>query len=821
MSIINFKMSSIQFAFKPDSQAIKVFCLDVSGSTGNVSEYHTLSKLIYDTLKVSQLKIIGWDTTPQILTEEKYNIIQSKRQGFGGTLTSAIAQGLMNIACDGPIDLVILTDGEVDLKDISLCDNIMKDVVKKHTIASVSAFISTHNTVNCSVLAPFIRGEWNSLVFHNNKEIYNMNVKERNEMLELVRNASTANEIDAVYDKLVTLLTAMTMGKREGDPMLRSLILEMFSRIKTNIKKSLSSSEILTEIENEFFDTKDISVRSAKKLNEWYQISFNGVDFQSKIDFLLRLCDGKLSHLFDPKAIRDASIQRATVETTPQTESQLTMVNPTTLTDPIECPILLDSSPNQCIMINDGTPLFLDASKSMQDTIMSNTFFATSMNDLIKNRLDHGMSLEAYLDMVDKSVSPMTRATICGLIVLGDDPVSVSVTNDTIGKMLLGKHGIIGNPDVWFYVIYNCIKSGQVPWLELYLPMFENQLRYRMKNSSCTISMSGFPSHMQLKTKFGVALRFVLSQAELEMPKNISSFPTFSGSTHHIINLLNLYGCDVSPKLMKYCTLVQTLSHLVKEVKQLHMYAFETKYRSLFGNFYYIQASDLTPKVLSDSVSNGWFTEFVPVDGIQENLPPHAENHSKDCLTYNLAKLIVNNGSESITTFNLLESISYNDIDIFFNEPVITNDWPLYVNRTHSSFFQIHPKTLRPLTFVNGKHWKKSFVEVFNNDGHFTKQIFDATPEQKPSGDVFSGCRYYADFVNVYGFHPTLSDFVLFCLKTVKYSQYHHVTIPSVQFCKKIIDSYNFSRTLPVSTFITQYDASRNRETRIKIEESY
>lgn len=552
----------------------------------------------------------------------------------------------------------------------------------------------------------------------------------------------------------------------------------------------------------------------------WYTSTFNRDEFQSKINFLLQMCDGKLSHLFDPQQIRSAALQRATVTTTAQTDIQLAQIIPSDNVSPIQCPIMLDDSANMVVMISGMSPLFSEIDKSMQDAIMSNTFFATSLVDLIKNRIDHSISLEAHLSLPDQTQSPMTRNEICGCLVLGADDVSVRATNHVLGQMILGKSGIIGNPDIWFYVIYNIIKNGHAPWLESTLPMFENQLRYRMMHSGCTISMSGLANHVQLKTKFGVALRFVLSQVELEMKKEQSSFPIFSGSAQHIILLLQLYGCDLPDKLHKYCAVVHQLGRLVAEVKQMHLDPFKVKYRALIGNFYHIKKENLSQCVLDDATRNGWLNEYVSLDGTQTSLPDYATDMTElyRNLTYNIVQLIT---SESTTTFTIMDSIKYDDIEKLFLPPVpFENDWKLYQHpfKHYNHTITIHPATMRPVTYSHGTHWKNQFENYFNRDKHFTGTIFDSTDEKRPSGQIFNGCSLYGAFVQTYKIHPTLDDFVLYCYTRCKNSQYHHNTIPFVEFCERVIEFYNFSRNMPIDTFIAKYDSSRNRDERIKIE---
>ena len=831
---MNTALTKLDFAFSntslPGATDKIVFLPDISGSTGNDRFYHRLSREISEQVKPDF--IIGWDWAPRNLSDLEYQRIVTQQEGFGGTCTSAIAKGLLTLVPAGsPIHIIILTDGDVQLSDISLCDKLMEEVTSRHKILSVTAYISSSATVNCSVLAPFLRGEWSSLVFHDSHNntvltpVHSINTVERSELLELVKTATTEEEINAIYDRFVTLLTAMTMGKSSGDPQMRALILEMFARIKANIKKKLSQETILVDLQTEFRDTKDISVKSACDLHTWYTSTFNGGEFQAKIDFLLNICDGKLSHLFDPQQVRAASLQRATVNTTPQSDQQLAQIVPSDKVTPIQCPIMLDECANWCIMIT-GSPLFPKIEPSQQDAIRSNTFYATSLNDLLKTRLDHGISLEAYLSMPDQTISPMTRAEISGCIVLGADPISVKAANHAIGLMVLGKSGVIGNPDIWFYVIYNCIKGGNTPWLEHLLPMFENQLRYRMEHSGCTIAMSGLATHIQLKSTFGVALRFVLSQVELGMKKECSSFPIFSGSIQHIITLLKMFGCEIPDKLQKYCTIVHRLGQLVAEVKELHLGPFGIKYRALVGNFHQITPEDLSPSILENSQRNGWFHEYVPVDGPHTDTPAYAVDMTVDeCnLTYNLSKLIIAGGTESTTTFTIMDSqIPYHSIEKLFDEPIpIENDWKLYVHPLRDSrLVIIHPATMRPPTYTDAIHWKHGFETYYNRDKHFIGPVFDDTAEKRPSGDVFNGCKMYCTFVSTYNIHPTLADFVLYCYMICNNSQYRHSTIPFVEFCEQVINGYKFSRDISIVEFIHKYDASMNRDERLEIERSH
>ena len=801
-----------------------IFLVDISGSTTNVYNYHKLSENIYNSISKLNHIIVGWDTKYRILSDTEYLDIVSKKKGFNGTHTSAMAQYLSTLNGQN-LNLVILTDGEVVISDITLCDSIMSQVIKNNNILSVNAFICAgYSVVNCSVLAPFLRGEWTSNVYKDtdNKltSIHNIDNKERIYLLNLVKTANTEDEINNIYERLVTLLTAMTMGKKTGDPTMRALILEMFKRIKNNIKIKLSNNNLIKNIESEFFETKNLKINSVNELITWYNNSFKGDEFQAKIDFLLNMCDGQLSHMFNPADIRAAALSRSTTYTNKQTDDKLCEINniPSSVS-PIECPIMLDKTQNMVIMITDLPPLFNEIDKSMQDSIINNTFSAISLSDKIKQRLDHCISLEAYLGL-KTNISPITRKNILNCIVLGADPISVKATNYALGKMILGKSGIIGNPDIWFYVVYHVIKNN-VPWLEQILPMMENQLRYRMTHSNSTISMSGLPTHIQLRTKFGVSLRFVLSQIELKMKKDVSSFPIFAGLSHHIIYLLELFGCTIPESIKKYCIITNNLSKLVKECKVLHIDAFSTKYRSLIHNFYHITKDKLSDKIYYDSVNNGWFFEYIPLDGIQKNKPDFVKDMTEETINiiYNLSCLIDN---ENTSAFSILDNkVDIDNIDELYKVPIVQpDDWLLYTHPIKLPSVTIHPETMRPVTIKDGIHWKKSFVEFYNSDNHFTKTIFD-NEQERPSGDVFSGCSLYCEFVETYRLHPTIDDFILYCFKKCKNSQYKHKTLPCIEFCVDIISDYNFARNIDIDTFLKKYEASRDRNIRIEIEKKY
>lgn len=261
-----------------------IFFHDMSGSTSNQKNYHELSLKIYnDQVKNKNHIIVGWDNNYEILKDNTYIYMCINRRGRGGTLTSQIGKYLSTLNTTNSLELIIITDGEVDIGDISQCDYYVSNL--KLDIKKVTAYISSRSSPNCSVFAPFMRGSWDCKIFHDNqysnemKSIYSLNQKERFKLMEIIKTATTEEEINAVFDKLIDMVTSITMGKSTGDSNLRNDVLVMANRIKQNVKSKLSKSVFLEAFEKELTESKSVSIQTAQNLDKFYKDSFNNNAF--------------------------------------------------------------------------------------------------------------------------------------------------------------------------------------------------------------------------------------------------------------------------------------------------------------------------------------------------------------------------------------------------------------------------------------------------------------------------------------------------------------------------------------------------------------
>jgi hypothetical protein len=788
---------------------------DMSGSTANVTGYFDLAIKITRGLIGEGINVyaVGWNTDTIVFpTVDTYLSFCYDKVGSDGTLTSSIGKFLKNPSLKIPIgsdvDLIIFTDGAVDIADIQKCDNEMKEC--KYVIKNMKAYIYNYNDVNCSVLAPFMRGDWTCSVFrhYNNSEtkIYSMSQTDRSRLFETIKTATTQVEVDEVFDKLSGMIASITMGKTQGDPELRNDILKLADRIKQNIKSSFSSNSEFEAFENELSTNGVCSVDTMLKLSQKYQTSINGTDFQSKINSLLKICDGTLSNLFNISDIRAQSLDRSSAAVKQASPEELEKIMTETMPNVsiANCPITLDTSPNIVVFIRTGDPVFTTADKKVQDMIITNGFMTHILSDKIKERMDGYISLEAYLQLPDNTISPLSNAKSVACMVLGADPESVKATDYAIAQLTRGNDTVVGNRDLWFHTIYKMVENGDMPWLTDVLPMFRNQMIYRLKNSFTTISMSGLVNHTQARTTLANALYYTICQPAFNKDVKTSSFPIFAGSNVYIQNLINLVGYKLpTDNLIYYYTVIRTLSRLVSECKSMHIEQFRVKYDcSVYRS---VPIIDLTPEFEEFVKNTGQYFERILVDSTDQDATEISN------LDYNLSLLVT---SENLKTFDI--DINFDDIMTYYN-PIFPNypTWKLYTQPLGTHKLSICPATMRPWTYVNNKHWKDQFIETFTGN----VKAFSDTEERRPMGEVFSGVKYYGNFVEKFKFFPTRDDFLLFCFNAVRKCENSHYTIPCDYFCDVVVDTYNsiIGDTTPAQ-FINILASSMNRSKRIELE---
>lgn len=836
------------------------FAMDISGSVKGNIVYHCLCYALH--IKFNSIKTIPFIIN--ILWNNKYHIVSTQylyeyilipKYGNNGTLTSSIAMGILSNMPKQPINLVIITDGEVDINDINIADALMnKDLLSKGLkIDTMSGIIIRPSNVLCnaSVLSPYCR-DCSFSIYHIKEGNYTnchkydfhkpsmtivmtMDDVERIDILHQLDTISTIDELKIIYERLITLLTSKTMGisNPSSDPILielRSKILLMAKRIKITASKIHNSS--LVSFSDSLTTNNTASIEQMTNVFTSYYTTFAGDDLQHYIDNILSILDGKFSTTFDFATIRTAMLKRSAVaiKDVIPVDIQLTEVDMTATV--ATCPITLESENIMVILLNIIKPIFHQLDKGLQDAIKCNPFMILipQVLDIIKKCIDHAISVASCNVMMVNGIvrSPLTRNECNAFLVIGDDKQSIMAANTALAKMITGTKEIYGNVDIWFYAIYHLIITNQIPWLDDLKIMMRNQMIKRLtRPNTTTLSFSGLPIYVQLRSNLADACYYNIHQPFLKIENKYSSLQINWISIKYMINLLELanYHTPYLDVIKKYYVILRLLSYLINDVKKLHLKTFQIKYNSLIMQTTTFADSDYTPVFLQNAKISNFVCNWVTFDGILSSIPIIMDEFANfqldgypiitSSLVYNLSKLIT---KESITLWDIAPNISV--LDDYYTQIELVNviNWPLASGIDFSP--KLCPKTMRPYTyFGDGSHWTHKYCNTFNQDQRImaNSTIFDA--DGKSLRPVFAGYQYYIDFVCKYGYYPTLADFSTYVFNSMMNGQYNYMTLPKLSWLVNIIKNYShINSTISPTIFNDIANKSRNRIIRITME---
>jgi hypothetical protein len=733
------------------------FCTDYSGSTDKIRHYWTkVAKIHARLIELGcKIKYVFWDNDAKCVDEAKFLLTVRNMDGYGGTKPSNLLEYCKVLGAD---HMVLTTDGIISDNEVNRCNAIISAKIDKDNykinFKSVHCYVIAKTNINMSVIAPFMNERW---AFKSYRCLY-----EKDE--ELIESYDMA-ELEALhpiddYDRILNIVACAVMGKSTPLITLRNAILKKFSEY--NRQSKVDSTALSVEFEQH----KNISVASVEQFcKQYYAIKAN---VQDKLNDILTVCDNPASGIYSPEEIKAAAKKRIKVSVPEQEISEETCYTNVK----IEGPITFELG-SVALMVKRTV---LEVDDKLMRSISTNGFYASRFVDVIAAKMfDTRTTVTDHLQLKYNSldrVSPLTREKIIGLLTFGETDESVASNNYVIAKALFGTDSIVGNPDIWFYVVY--LAAKQMPRLAELLPLFETQLVYRMKTSTCNISLSGLYTTIQSNATFGLALRFMISQIEINLPKHQSSVPLFYAHLNHIVDLLNMYGCELPEQVKLYHKALLALYTLVKDVKVLHIDAFRSKWMALYYNFYRVDKKNVTANGLE-------FREYVLLDGEQKELPEHAGPNR--ALYYNLAFLII---EENVKVSDFMDKVTLENVKTFYQEPKLLQYWPLYKGFNGDEVeVPICPKTLRPYV----KDWQESHTKRYNGDGKVEQALFEQ--DGRPTDYVFSGTKMYGEFVVNYNKFPTQDEYILYCYLRTLSKDRGHKTIPNVEFCIRNWNQYS------------------------------
>lgn len=228
----------------------RVFAIDVSGSTGNCSFYHSKVTEIREEMYRSGDYIIIWDDKAKKISYTDMESINNRMDGFGGTYPQVIPPLLRSEFPSNVIDhLILITDGQISSSDIDKLDRDLLNYPIKFKKVTVY-IIGPQNEANLSVSCPFTRYCEHKIYQFESEDDYGTVINVSQKSIDAVSKINTISKINDFmneYNSIANGLIARFIGSN-GDKVISTDIIKMGTRIADNSKKALVSKEKNNEI---------------------------------------------------------------------------------------------------------------------------------------------------------------------------------------------------------------------------------------------------------------------------------------------------------------------------------------------------------------------------------------------------------------------------------------------------------------------------------------------------------------------------------------------------------------------------------------------
>ncbi len=711
--------------------------VDISGSVSGFREYWGEIMSWYMKNRTNIKNVYLWDNNiiKSSLSElEKYC---SQAIGKGGTNPELIANTLVKENIKN--NIIIFTDGDVYDTSVQKCDEILKNF----KIDNVECYIISQSQPNLSVTCPFTRNN-TSQVFYKQarQENYSCQIKTAQDY-EMIKELATINleTFNSKYSTIESLLIAKNMGTT-GDPATKELLI----KLKKNLAQELASSNIKNyglEIRNHLKSNDfDSALSVAKTITEEYFSSDIGMDIEKRIGYLISLC-GDLRGQYSVESIRSNRMMRADTAKV-ETDSNVEVETNELISNPVECPILMDLDVPQIMILDKGEPVLANLDKNIVDDIANCPLRILNYPEVVeklKKSISHWVGIKAD-DMI--TLNPFTKEKLIGTIPLGAHSQHVDCGNYTISKLFsAGK--IMGNLNMYMAVIWHLIKSGEFEFLNDIKSQVTEHLVYRLTNSSTYASMCGLPQFVLTKVPTDVAIWYCVNSCLLNQPTDRDTIRFHLFNLDIMLAMLDVLGYPVSENTYKQINRTKVLLSMLSSVKRNEL-EFRNKIYCLTQNAIEIDISKISDEVkMKENI-----VKWIPIDG-QASFKQKEQIMSSLPKFYN--KLSI---SEIIGLAQMVSpSKSASDIKLDVNwEPSDkTNgqvNWIYGLKPFNRTSPTICLKTFRPHYMVNYK----------NNVVPWTELVIE---EYGPLDKIISVERKFIDFFMKYGKFANQEEYLTFC----------------------------------------------------------
>lgn len=514
-----------------------LYAYDGSGSTGGSRLYHETSQSIFRTLPADgSTRILFWDSAARVISPDELRDINLSMKGCGGTDPSAVARHIVATNFHG--NLVFLSDGQVYSHQVDFCDRTLPAGWTFESVRVILVETGLVGSVNMSVSCPFTRNSPHTVQMvtlgNSSPKTVTQVTPDVIALLADLDAIKTVADWTAAAPLLEPAVIARTMGTT-GDPSLRDRLLALKKRIQRAEADAKGGSSTTVALYDALASgNTNAALALAADLTREYYGQEDDADIRSwsgQINRLVSMCEGALRGTFDLSnvngAIQSDRARRAPMATPAEataagaSEPDLSVTTDTTTS--FVCPITLDATGDSdvALLITDGEPLLAGVDKDIVNSLANCPLYIFRYPELLvrfQARLDHPLSLRALkeAEAVGASIteSPMTRNPVLGAICLGPHDDHGAATNWTLARLTAGGK-CLGNPDLWFAVIWFLVNRGAVPYLSPILPQLTAHLTWRLHAHKAPLSLLGTPEFPTTRVPLSVAIWYALASSAM------------------------------------------------------------------------------------------------------------------------------------------------------------------------------------------------------------------------------------------------------------------------------------------------------------------
>jgi hypothetical protein len=642
--------------------------------------------------------------------------------------------------------IILVTDGEVGDYSVQACDRTLNAAFEANKFKisrAVCYVIGSYNEPNLSVTCPFTRRS-ESKVFSRTRESPLKTVmqytQEDYKVLDSLEEISLEN-FEAKYTSIEQLIIAINMG-RDGNPELHSQLVAMKTRLVKELSKKLGKKMNYSEKvrlmlqENRVEDALGMVTNMAEK---YFEESGTG-DLETKINYLISLC-GDMRGQYSLGEIKSNKMKTAVVAVEGKLDQNVELEDLSK--NPIECPIILDEDVPQ-ILIDECEPFLLNVEKAIVDDINACPLRILNYPDLkakFKARISTFTGVK-YSDKMRKN--PFTQNRLLGAIPLGTHKSHVRVGNNTIAKLVSGGK-VMGNLNMYFAVVWILVNEDQIEFLKPIKANVTEHLLHRLTTSNTMASMCGLSQFVSTQVSTDIALWYCLNSGYLNQPAEKDTLRFHLFDIEHMLKLVQALGYPMHEGFTRHYLRTKALFYFLDKFKRASLHqkkAFKTLFRGLYQRGFFVETSQFTPKFKEVEVCS----EFIPVDGpadeeqvkaVRKRLPAFCEGLTNEDLLY-------------ISTL-LDEHKVFSDIFLDYSVavpalPPAESNWK-FGSEPIQHEVRIHPKTLRPISSINGQKWEDCAKGLFGVEN---------------KKELFQGCKYIEEFLLKHKKKPSRHELAVF-----------------------------------------------------------